>query len=186
MLESSDAGDFIHNRLRPHFNELDACWRAIERAQTQLDALKPIADAHDKIEEAKHKRQHLQGLLDASPLFYAHRHLALRREEAIELEERLGELRRQKQDIEDVRKRDENERDAKLQEIAADSTAQSIARIEAQMSAADERRKSKPTKWNELPVICGRSTGSFLWSRRAIQPRSIRGFRAARLAQGKP
>jgi uncharacterized protein YPO0396 len=150
MLEGSDAGDFIHNRLRPHFNELDACWRAIERAQSQLDALKPIADAHDKIEEAKQKRQHLQGLLDASPLFYAHRHLALRREEAIELEERLGELRRQKKDIEDVRKRDEDERDAKLQEIAADSTAQSIARIEAQMSAADERRKSKLAKWSEF------------------------------------
>jgi uncharacterized protein YPO0396 len=150
MLEDSDATDFIHNRLRPHFNELDACWRAIERAQTQLDALKPIADAHDKIEEAKQKRQHLQSLLDASPLFYAHRHLALRHEETIELEERLGELRRRKKDIEDVRKRDEDERDAKLQEIAADSTAQSIARIEAQMSAADERRKSKLTKWNEF------------------------------------
>jgi uncharacterized protein YPO0396 len=85
MLEDSDATDFIHNRLRPHFNELDACWRAIERAQNQLDALEPITDAHDKIEEAKQKRQQLQGLLDASPLFYAHRHLVLRREEAIEL-----------------------------------------------------------------------------------------------------
>ena len=59
--------------------------------------------------------QHLQVLLDASPLFYAHRHLALRREEAIELEERLGELRRQRKAIEEVRKRDEDERDAKLQ-----------------------------------------------------------------------
>lgn len=150
MLEDSDATDFIRNRLRPHFNELDACWRAIERAQNQLDALKPISDANYKIEEAKQKRQHLQSLLDASPMFYAHRHLTLRREEAIELEERLGELRRQKKDIEGVRERDEGERDAKLQEIAADSTAQSIARIEAQMSATDERRKSKLTKWNEF------------------------------------
>lgn len=150
MLEGSDATEFIHNRLRPHFNELDACWRAIEKAQTQLDALLPIAKAHEKSEEAKQKRQNFQTLLDAAPLYYAHRHLALRREEAVEIEARLKELQRQKKNIEEVRKRDEAERDAKLQEIAADSTAQSIARIEAQMSATAERQKSKQTKWEEF------------------------------------
>src|SRR5262249_16708130 len=136
MLEGSEATDFIHNRLRPHFNELDACWRAIERAQNQLDALQPIADAHCKSEEAKRRREHLQNLVEAVPLYYAHHHLGLRRHESLELAARLGELRRQKANIEDVRKRDEAERDAKLQEIAADATAQSIARIDAQMSAA--------------------------------------------------
>ena len=150
MLEGSDATDFIHNRLRPHFNELDACWRAIEKAQNQLDALQPIADAHQKSEEAKQKRQHLQTLLDAALFYYAHRHLALRREEAIELAGRMDELRRRKQSIEEVRKRDEAERDAKLQEIAADSTAQSIARIDAQMSAAAERQKSKQARRDEF------------------------------------
>ncbi|HMP83981.1 MAG TPA: ATP-binding protein [Verrucomicrobiota bacterium] len=148
MLESSDAIEFIRKRLRPHFDELDACWKAIEKAQTQLDALLPIATAHQKSEEAKQKRQHFQTLLDAVPLYYARRHLVLREEEAAELAMRLNELRRQKQEIEDVRKRDENERDAKLQEIAADSTHQSIARIDAQMNAADERRKIKLDRWN--------------------------------------
>jgi len=37
-----------------------------------------------------------------------------------------------------------------LQEIAADSTAQSIARIEAQMSATAERQRSKQAKWDEF------------------------------------
>lgn len=150
MLEGSDATNFIRNQLRPHFNELDACWRAIERAENQLNALQPIAIAHQKSEEAQQKRQHLQSLLDKIPLYYAHHHLALRIEEAGELATRFQELRRQKQNIEEIQKRDEAERDAKLQEIAADSTAQSISRIEAQMSVATERQKTKLTRWNEL------------------------------------
>lgn len=148
MLEGSDAIEFIRKRLRPHFDELDACWKAIEKAQTQLDALLPIAAGHQKSEEAKQKRQHFQTLLDAVPLYYAHRHLVLRHEEATELATRLNELRRQKQDIEDVRKRDESEKEAKIQEIAADSTAQSIARIEAQLTSTNERRKIKLDRWN--------------------------------------
>lgn len=156
MLEGSDAIEFIRKRLRPHFDELDACWKAIEKAQTQLDALLPIANAHQKSEEAKQKRNHFQALLDAVPLYYAHRHLTLRHEEAAELATQLNELRRQKQEIEEVRKRDESEKEAKIQEIAADSTAQSIARIEVQMSGAAERQRSKQAKWTELPTTCGR------------------------------
>src|SRR5204863_923424 len=60
MLEGSDMLEFIHNRLRPHFNELDACWRAIERAEKQVQLLKPIADCHQRIEEAKIRRAELE------------------------------------------------------------------------------------------------------------------------------
>ncbi len=150
MLEGSDAIGFIHRQLRPHFAQLDACWQAIERAEKQLKALAPIADAHGCSEAAKQKRQHLQTLLDASPLYFAHRHLALRREEAVELAERLGELERRKEDVETVRKRDETERDAKLQEIASDSVAQSIDRIELQMNATSDRQRSKHARWSEF------------------------------------
>jgi uncharacterized protein YPO0396 len=146
MLEGSNVIEFIRKRLRPHFDELDACWKAIEKAQTQLDALLPIANAHQKSEEAKQKRQNFQTLLDAVPLYYANRHLALREEEATELATRLSELRRQKQEIEGVRERDDAERIAKEKEIALESA--DITRIEVQMSAADERRKIKLDRWN--------------------------------------
>ena len=33
MLEDSDATEFIHKQLRPHFDQLDACWKAIETAE---------------------------------------------------------------------------------------------------------------------------------------------------------
>jgi uncharacterized protein YPO0396 len=150
MLEGSDVLDFIHNRLRPHYNELDACWRAIDRAEKQLEALLPIVNCHRRIEEAGARVQELGRLLEITPRYYAHRHLDLRNREAEALANRMNELNRQKTDLEEARRRDETERDAKLQEIAADQTQQSIQRIESQMEAAGERFKNRQQKWSEF------------------------------------
>lgn len=150
MLEGSDVLDFIHNRLRPHYNELDACWRAIERAEKQLEALAPIADCHRRIEEASARRQELDHLLQIAPLYYAHRHLELRDREAEVLAHRLTELNHQKTELETTRRRDETERNAKLQEIAADKTQQSLQRIESQMEAANERLTNRQQRWREF------------------------------------
>jgi len=84
MLEGSDAGTSITTPASAL--QLTRCLLACHRAaQNQLDALKPIADAHEKIEEAKLETAAPARAVGCSPLFYAHRHLALRRTEAIEL-----------------------------------------------------------------------------------------------------
>jgi uncharacterized protein YPO0396 len=150
MLEGSDSVEFIHNRLRPHYYELDACWRAIEKAQKQLDALAPIADCHRRIEEATARRKQLEELLAVAPLYYAHRHLELRREEAEALATRLADLNRQKAGLEEARRRDETERDAKRREIDADETQQSIERLGLQMEAANERLRNRQQRWTEF------------------------------------
>lgn len=150
MLEGSDVLEFIHNRLRPHYSELDACWRAIERAQKQLDALAPITECHRRIEEAVARRQELEKLLEVTPLYYAHRHLDLRRREAEALAARLAELNGQRKELEETRHRDEVERDAKFQEIAADTTQQSIQRIESQVETTNERLRNRQQRWSEF------------------------------------
>lgn len=150
MLEGSDVLAFIHDRLRPHYNELDACWRAIDRAEKQLEALAPIADCHRRIEEALARRMELEKLLEVTPLFYAHRHLELRRREAESLAVQLAKLNGQRTELEESRRRDAHERDAKLQELAADTTQQSIQRLESQLEAASERFKSRRLQWTEF------------------------------------
>lgn len=150
MLEGSEILEFIHSRLRPHYSELDACWRAIERALKQLDALAPVAECHRRIEEAAARRLDLERLLDAAPLYYAQRHLDLRREEGEALGTRLAELNGKKAGLDEERRRDEAERDAKWQEISADTTQQSIQRIESQMEAAQERLKNRQQRWTEF------------------------------------
>lgn len=150
MLEGSDILDFIHNRLRPHYNELDACWRAIEKAEKQLEALAPIVDCHRRIEEASVRRRELDDLLKIAPLYYTQQHLELRTREAEVLAAHLTELNQQRTELEETRRRDEAERDAKLQEIAADKTQQSIQRIESQVETANERLKNRQQRWQEF------------------------------------
>jgi uncharacterized protein YPO0396 len=150
MLEGSDVLDFIHNRLRPHYNELDACWRAIEKAEKQVEALKPIAGCHQRIEEAKVRRAESENMLEMAPVYYAHRHMELRVGEAETLTENLRELNEQKGVLDDARRRDEAERDAKLQEIAADQTQQSIQRLETQIEGASERLNARQRRWNDF------------------------------------
>jgi uncharacterized protein YPO0396 len=150
MLEASEVLEFIHSRLRPHFNELDACWRAIERAEKQLEALAPIANCHRRIEETRVRRQEMEKLLEAVPIYYAHLHRELREKEAETLVAKRTGLKCRHDELEIVRRRDEAERDAKLQEIAADTTQQSILRIETQIEAANERLRSRQQRWQEL------------------------------------
>lgn len=150
MLEGSDVLDFIHTRLRPHYNELDACWRAIERAEKQLAALEPIAACHRRIEEATARQEEIERLANAAPLYYTHRHLDLRDREAAELAARMEELNRDKAALEEARRRDEAEHAAKLKEIAADTTQQSIDRIESRMETANERLKSRQQRRSEF------------------------------------
>jgi len=150
MLEGSDVLEFIHLRLRPHYGELDACWRAIERAQGQLDALAPIADCHRRIQEAATRKKDFERLLAAAPIYYAHRHLKLLQREAEGLSAHLAGLNHRKDELEEVRRHDEAERDAKLQEIAADTTQQSIQRIQSQIEAANERLRNRQQRWSEF------------------------------------
>ncbi len=155
MLEPSDVLEFIHSRLRPHFNELDACWRAIERAEKQLEILAPIVECHRRIEEAKGRRQEFERLLEVAPIYYADLHHQLREKEAEALANKWTELKGRYDDLDVVRLRDEAERDAKLQEIAADTTQQSILRIGTQIESANERLRSRQQRWQELSSRLG-------------------------------
>ncbi len=150
MLEGSDALDFIQNRLRPHFSELDACWRAIEKAEKQLAALAPIVECHRKIEEALAKKREFDSLLERAPFFYAHRHLELREEEARRLEEELTLLNQQKKELAGQRKTDEAERDAKLMELSSNTTQQSIERIQTLMTVENEKLENRRRRRNEF------------------------------------
>ena len=133
MLEGADSLEFIHNRLRPHFHELDACWKAIEKAEKQITALAPIASCQARIADAETQRRTLEARLEIAPIYYAHRHHTLAEREADALDEKQQAVRAREAELKSTRERDEKERDAKLQELAADTTEQSIRRIDQQL-----------------------------------------------------
>jgi uncharacterized protein YPO0396 len=147
MLEGADSVDFIHKSLRPHFHELDACWKAIDKAEKQIAALAPVVACRDRIAEADTKRAALDARLELAPIYYAHRHHALAEHEAGALYEKLKAARARDEELKVQRARDETERDAKLQELAADTTEQSIQRIVQQLETQNERLGTRKKQW---------------------------------------
>lgn len=137
MLEGSEAVDFIHQSLRPHFHELDACWKAIDKAEKQIVALAPIATAQARITEAEARRKEIEARLEIAPVYYAHRHHLLAERAAAALDEKRKEALSAVESLKLQRAKDEAERDAKLRELAADKTEQSIGRIEQQLQTQD-------------------------------------------------
>ena len=143
MLEGSDVLDFIHKTLRPHFHELDASWKAIERAERQLAALAPIVTHRQAARDAEALRDQHQVVLDIAPVYYAHRHRALAEAESARLDEQRNVAQARAEELKTRRASDQEEHDRKLQEIAADTTEQSIRRIDQQLETLTERHKSR-------------------------------------------
>ena len=133
MLEGSDVAEFMHQNLRPHFHELDACWKAIEKAEKQIAALAPVAVAQTHIAKADARRKEIETQLEIAPVYYAHLHHALAEHAATALDEKRQAALTAVETLAIQRSRDEAERDAKLQELAADTTEQSIRRLAQQL-----------------------------------------------------
>lgn len=150
MLEPSDAVDFIHKTLKPHFVELDKCWQAIQKAEKQLKDLEPIVACHLRIEEATRKKQELESLIEAAPIYYAHRHLHFRLKEAAELETKLASLQQQATDLSNAQKLDQQSKETFQAELNSGKTGLAIQALKLKRQGAEMALASKSVKYGEL------------------------------------
>ncbi|MBA2671352.1 MAG: AAA family ATPase, partial [Gemmatimonadetes bacterium] len=150
MLEGSDVLEFLRDEVQPHFRELDECWAIIQRAEKQLHALEPIVRGWGRMSEALTRKAELERMTDAAPFYYAGRHLDLRHHEAQDLAQEIAEAGQRKLELDAVRARDEQERDAKQRELGANSTQQSIHRIVSQLQSTGERLDGRKRRRGEM------------------------------------
>lgn len=81
MLDDGGAGEKLDS-LRKNFDELRLTYDRIETATKQLSALDAIHQDHEAILAAQEQRDHWNACLDALPLFFAEKEIALREKEA--------------------------------------------------------------------------------------------------------
>mgnify|MGYP001428854457 CR=1 FL=1 len=159
MLEGSDVAEFMHQTLRPHFHELDACWKAIEKAEKQISALAPVAVAQARIVEAEARRKEIEERLEIAPVYYAHLHHTLAERAATDLDDKRQAAFAAVATLATQRASDEAERDAKLQELAADTTEQSIRRLAQQLDTQNailaSRQKQRQRFSQQLKTLGG-------------------------------
>ena len=143
MLEPSRALEFIDSHLKPHYQQLSACWEAIKRAEAQLEKLGPIAENHQKIVEAERSKQTLEVLQEALPHFYNQKHLELRVAYDEELEVEIGKLQQQRDTLQAEQTGDLNQKESIKIEMANSEVGRRLRDIEFEVKEAQRSRDEK-------------------------------------------
>lgn len=150
LLERGDALSFIKETLTPLYRELLACWERIQRAERQIAALRPVADAHKKAEEARQKSSETNELLRLLRPYYFYIEHRLRRDLAAELSGRCRELEEQKEQQEKAQTADQTARDQLRAELDAGELGLRLKKLEIDIEAAAQKASQRAAELKRL------------------------------------
>ena len=88
LLPSADTFTFIRDTVQPHYRTLMDCWSAIDRAERQLNALRPVSENAGRVAAAEARIREWKELHDAVKPYFLKKYLGF-------LELRAAELRRE-------------------------------------------------------------------------------------------
>jgi uncharacterized protein YPO0396 len=143
LLEPSDTPKFIAEHLRPHFTQLSACWQAIQRAEAQLNLLRPIADRCQKLAEADKNKAELEVLKAALPFYYAQKEMELRIAQDEDLELEQGRIANEQAALQQQQSADDQQKQSLLDAIRSDTVGQRLEAIEREIEEARRSREGK-------------------------------------------
>ena len=88
LLPSADTFTFIRDTVQPHYKTLMDCWTAIDRAERQLSALRPVTDNAERVSVAESKIKEWRELQDVVKPYFLTMYIGF-------LEGRADKLRRE-------------------------------------------------------------------------------------------
>ena len=88
LLPSADTFSFIRDTVQPHYKTLMDCWTAIDRAERQLGALRPVSEGAERVSAAESKIMEWRELQDGVKPYFLTKYIGF-------LEERATDLRRE-------------------------------------------------------------------------------------------
>lgn len=150
MLRVEDLTRFIRDTLRPHYVELDQCYKAIQRAEQQIQALTPIAKCSEEIQKLVRTRGELEDLRGSCFLVFDSR----RRQLLLEVEShdaaRETELSANQKDLEQQLNACEIERDSLKETLARDEIEIKIKELNFYIRAATQEKDQRHNNYQML------------------------------------
>jgi len=143
MLAPSDAVDFLEAKLIPHYQELNRCWEAIQKAEAQLKRLKPIATLYEKIVEAEVSKKRLDGLKAELPIYYASEELGLRLAYDEQLDDAISKLKQRREGLKGALDKELANKESIAIELSKDEVGSRLREIELEQQLAATRRDQK-------------------------------------------
>lgn len=143
MLESANMIDFINAQIRPHYAQLNACWAAIQKAEAQLELLKPLAANHAKMVAAQEARERLEEFRRQLPGYYQQRQLDLRITYHEDLEQQITAETLTRDGLATIQAQDEEKKQSLLSAIDNDEIGRRLKDIAREIKDATRERDLK-------------------------------------------
>lgn len=148
MLAPANAIEFVRETLLPLYKELSDCYNAIQRARRQIEALDPIAVAHDRKAAAQIRLDELKNYQQAAPLYYAHEHLSLLRGKVEELTAESARGNSDKAKLSVTASTLQATIDSLNSSISNHEIGREIKRLEEKETQAEKRRNQVERRFN--------------------------------------
>ena len=150
LLPSAETFTFIRDTVQPHYKTLMDCWSAIDRAERQLNALRPVSENASRVAAAETKIKEWKELQDAVKPYFLTKYLSflelraaeLRREHEIALTKREGL-------VADLGQR-RSERDELIAAISTTDVGPRLQAIDRDIQRAESERQRTQVSRNRI------------------------------------
>ena len=141
LLPSADTFIFIRDTVQPHYKTLMDCWTAIDRAERQLNALRPVAENADRLAAAEAKIKEWKDLQDAVKPYFLTKYLHFLEQHTIELrrEHEIAQARRSGVVFDLDQRR--NDRDGLIAAISATDVGPRLQAIDREVQLSESERQ---------------------------------------------
>ena len=145
LLPSADTFTFIRDTVQPHYKTLMDCWMAIDRAERQLNALRPVSDNADRVAAAEARIKEWKDLQDAVKPYFLTKYLHFLENRTIELR-RGHEIAQAKRSgvASDLDQR-RNDRDGLIAAISATDVGPRLQAIDREIQLSESERQRAQT-----------------------------------------
>jgi uncharacterized protein YPO0396 len=153
LLDPGEALKFVQETLGPLYKELLACWERIQRAERQIEQLRPIAAAQKSADDARAKLKDLARQLSMARPYYHETERKLRQTLREELVRQKDDLTAAKSRETTNQKTDNDTRDQLRAEIDAGELGLRLKALDLSITAAKTTTAARETAAGQLSGV---------------------------------
>lgn len=141
LLPSSDTFTFIRDTVQPHYKTLMDCWTAIDRAERQLSALRPVSENAERVSAAESKIKEWKELQDAVKPYFLTKYIVFLEQRAAELQKTYQIAQTKRDTVASDLEQRRNDRDELIAAISATDVGPRLQTIDREIQFSESERQ---------------------------------------------
>jgi uncharacterized protein YPO0396 len=150
LLPSADTFAFIRDTVQPHYKTLMDCWTAIDRAERQLNALRPVSENAARVATAESKIHEWKELQDAVKPYFLTKYLGFLEQRAIDLRSEHDIAQTKRSGVASNLDQRRNDRDELIAAISATDVGPRLQAIDREIQLSENERQRAQMSRNRI------------------------------------